>query len=308
MTFQHIYMPFHLVSNTVCAFIHLHPEPNPHYSRYYASGAEILDYFQKTVAKYNLDRDLKLEHELVSAEWIEETSKWAIQVKNANGIFADECDVLISARGFLSKWCYPDIEGLHSFKGELMHSANWNHRYDFRGKRIALIGNGSSAIQVLPELAPLGTHVTNYVRSKTWITGPHGGNFLHGETNHVYTEAEKKKFQDKAYLHEYRKEIQRTNNRAFARFFKGSKAQQDCLEETKELMLLRLNNNKQLASLLIPEWEVGCRRETPGPGYLECFNRRNVSLKRCGIQSITSKGIYSHIFELRNNYSRNPCR
>ena len=267
-----------------------------------------MDYFQKTVEKYNLDRDLKLEHELVGAEWIEETSKWAIQVKNADSIFADECDVLISARGFLSKWRWPDIEGLHSFKGELMHSANWNHSYDFKGKRIALIGNGSSAIQILPQLAPLGTHVTNYVRSKTWITGPHGGNFLHGETNHVYTEAEKERFRnDSAYLHEYRKEIQRTNNRAFARFFKGSKAQQDCLEETKSLMLSRLNNNTQLASLLIPDWEVGCRRETPGPGYLECFNRSNVSLKRCGIRNITPEGNFLQFAEQENNICRNTC-
>jgi cation diffusion facilitator CzcD-associated flavoprotein CzcO len=171
------------------------------------------------VKKHNLDRDLKLEHELVGATWNEKESKWKLEIQNHDRRFGDECDILVSARGFLNKWRWPSIEGLHLFQGKLLHSANWDHSYDFSGKKVALIGNGSSAIQILPKLAPEVKQITNYFRNPTWITSPtHKNTAIGGKDNHIYTEEEREKFRsDPKYLHEYRKMIQSSGNMAFAR-------------------------------------------------------------------------------------------
>jgi len=222
VTFLLIYTHFHLV----CAaglFLHYQAdiscrlEPNPEYSKYYAGGGEILDYIRRTVSKYKLDRDLKLEHEVVGTTWSEDKSKWSVEIKHGSETFTDECDVLVSARGFLSKWKWPSIEGLQSFKGQMMHSADWQDEYSLDGKTVALVGNGSSAIQILPQLVPIVKHVTNFARASTWITERHTATG-YDDANHVYTEEERDRFRkDREYLQEYRRTIQRRYNMAFRR-------------------------------------------------------------------------------------------
>lgn len=78
------------------------------------------------------------------AEWIDGTGEWRVQIKDLVGdcVVEETCDILINAAGVLNQWRWPEIPGLHEFKGELMHSANWNEKTDLRGKRVGLIGNG----------------------------------------------------------------------------------------------------------------------------------------------------------------------
>lgn len=82
---------------------------------------------------------------------------------------SDSGDVLISATGILNAWKWPDIPGLFNFKGHIVHTANWDHSYDLKGKKIALIGGGSSGIQILPEIQPIVERCDHYMRGKTWI-------------------------------------------------------------------------------------------------------------------------------------------
>lgn len=90
-------------------------------------------------------------------------------------ILEDEADILIAARGSLNDIRWPTIDGLNSFNGEMMHSAKWNQEYDFRNKKVGIIGSGSSSIQIVPKLQKLpGTHLTVFARSKTWISNPFG--------------------------------------------------------------------------------------------------------------------------------------
>jgi hypothetical protein len=83
--------------------------------------------------------------------------------------FDDTCEVLLNATGPLNKWEMPDIAGLESYKGPLMHSANYDTSFDHSGKRIALIGGGSSGIQILPQIAPSAQHIDHYMKGRTWI-------------------------------------------------------------------------------------------------------------------------------------------
>jgi hypothetical protein len=126
---------------------------------------------ERTVTKWNLRRDIRFNTCVISLTWQEDLGKWKIRVRHADQERDEHADILVSARGFLSHWEWPDITGIHDFKGQKCHSAAWDQEYDYSGKRIGIIGNGSSAIQILPQMAKLkGTTVVSFQRGPTWIT------------------------------------------------------------------------------------------------------------------------------------------
>jgi len=113
--------------------------PNPNWSSLYAPAAEIQSYLQDVAEKFSADRFVKLRHEVKECRWDDKTAKWDITVKDlATGeTLHNQADVLISGRGNLNIPSLPEIDGLETFKGELMHSATWNQRYaNLRGSRI----------------------------------------------------------------------------------------------------------------------------------------------------------------------------
>ncbi|OAL31040.1 hypothetical protein AYO20_08461 [Fonsecaea nubica] len=271
--------------------------PNPEWSHFYSTGPEIKEYFQKTVDEWKLDRDVQFNTTVEHAQWDEDKAQWKLEVRHKDtGHRTEWADVLISARGILSHWKWPDIPGLHSFKGLKVHSAGWNHEYDYRNKRIGLIGNGSSAIQILPEMAKLeGTKVTCFQRSPTWVVSRHTPAKLVGSDdpsyNPEYRDVDKQRFRDPEELKKYRKLIIGNVNRGFRIFGKGSKQQEEIKAFATAQMAAKLNHDPRLCKMLIPDFEVGCRRITPGAGYLESFTRDNVHLTQSHIDYIDQGGI-----------------
>ncbi len=166
-------------------------EPNHEWSQFYASSKEIHQYWKKVVAKYNCMRHIKLNHQIVKADWNDRQGKWHVQVKNTQdgSVLEDSCDVLVSATGALNDWKWPQIPGLLDFKGKLLHSASWDETFDWtvsrkaesapsntsadvlrQGKRLAVIGNGSSGIQIVPAVLPKSAHIDHYIRGRTWLS------------------------------------------------------------------------------------------------------------------------------------------
>jgi cation diffusion facilitator CzcD-associated flavoprotein CzcO len=205
-------------------------------------------------------------------------------------------DILISARGFLSTWHWPQIPGLDDFRGHKVHSAGWDHSYDYSGKRIGIIGNGSSGIQILPAMAALpGTEITSFQRGPTWVFSRMTPGSLVGSDdpsyNPVYREEDKQRFQDPEELKRYRKLVQGGINKAFKMFVKESDANDSATKFAVEQMSKKLNYDPELCEKLIPKWELGCRRITPGDGYLEAFTGKNVHLTNSNIIRILPDGI-----------------
>lgn len=235
--------------------------PNPDWSAFYASGEEIWHYFKKTVDQFGLDRDVKCGHRVQRAEFDEDQGVWKLEVATKDGVIRDECEVLVSSVGFLSNWRWPNIPGLHDFKGHLCHSAVWDKAFDWTDKRIAVIGNGSSAIQILPQVVEKAKHVTNFIRRPTYITPGLGSNIIGGQTQYHYSDEEKEVFRsDPQELMNYRKKIQAGSNKAFDMFVKHSHAQEAGRQAVADQMKAKLNNDEDLARKLTPEYEVGCRR------------------------------------------------
>ena len=277
-------------------------EPNPDWSAYYVSGEEIQKYIKRVVAKHDLARGILCGHRVSRAEFDEERGKWNLQIQHGEGkeVVHDECDILISGRGFLSSWRWPSIPGLDDFSGKLCHSASWWGRdFDWKGKRVAIIGNGSSGIQILPQMAGTAAHVTNFIRRSTYITPGLGSAVIGGSTQYHYSDEEKRRFrEDPEELKRHRKEIQAGSNRNFDTFVKNSTAQAEARQETVDLMAGLLKGDEDLIRKLTPEYEVGCRRATPGPGYLEAFTRDDVRLVTEGIEKIEAEGVRTRDGEL----------
>jgi cation diffusion facilitator CzcD-associated flavoprotein CzcO len=133
--------------------------PNPRWSKFYAPAPEIRQYLNDVADNHGLRKYMKFNHRAVSAHWQEELSTWRVELEITGDsgkvvTIVRECDVLIKGVGALNNWKYPEIDGLSNFKGKLMHTANWDDTVDLTGKRIAVIGNGASAVQCVAALQP----------------------------------------------------------------------------------------------------------------------------------------------------------
>lgn len=247
---------------------------------------------KKTTREYNLDEKVHFRSKVVSTIWDDEKGKWHIKVDQNGTIITVEADVLINGSGILNKWRWPNIRGLESFRGTLIHSAAWDKSLDWTGKRVALIGNGSSAIQMLPQMQPKAAKLVTYIRSPTWISTNFTNQFTPDGGNYFYSEEDKKNFRDHPEeLTKLRKTIEHEFNQFFYALLNDSPQQAAIYKVFKKQMEERLNHNPHLCAKLIPEWKPGCRRLTPGDGYLEALQKPNVSIEFNEIEEITHDGI-----------------
>jgi cation diffusion facilitator CzcD-associated flavoprotein CzcO len=151
-------------------------DPNPKWSHYFAYGPEIQQYFEGFAKRHGSEKYMKLNSKVVEGVWDEEEGKWnlVIEDQKTGEKWDDWCHVLVNGAGILNNWKWPDIEGLHDFKGSLMHSAKWDHSVDFNGKNIGVIGTGSTSVQIVPALQPDVNHMKVFMRSPTWVSPPFG--------------------------------------------------------------------------------------------------------------------------------------
>jgi cation diffusion facilitator CzcD-associated flavoprotein CzcO len=136
------------------------------WSRTHARQAELQRYLEDVVDEFGLRPHLRLGTEVRSATWDEKTHTYTIHLANGE-TFASQ--VLISAVGLLNVPRYPDWPGLEEFQGPKFHTARWEHQHELSGKRIAIVGTGSTSSQLVPALAPIAGHVTLFQREPGWV-------------------------------------------------------------------------------------------------------------------------------------------
>jgi cation diffusion facilitator CzcD-associated flavoprotein CzcO len=211
-----------------------------------------------------VEKYIKLRHKIMGVSWTDEASKWTLTGRNlATGQeFEDQVDIIIDGSGILNRWKWPDIEGLHDFTGDLLHSANWNQGCDLTDKRVALIGAGSSGVQILPNIYDRVSKVYAWIRNPIWITAGFAQAFAgKGGANFAYTDEQRKLFSDPdAYL-AYRKAIEDELNRRFEFIINGSQAQKDARKFSENEMKTLLMKRPDLLDKIMPtNFDVGCRR------------------------------------------------
>ena len=158
------------------------------WTHYYSFSPEIWKYLKDIEQENNfISKYVKLRHQIEHVEWDDEAGVWRFKVRNleTDEVVDDAAEFFINAGGVLNSWKMPEIPGLQDFKGKLMHSANYEEGYDLTGKRVAVIGAGSSGVQIVANIQKKVDKLYHWVRSPIWITagfaqtwaGKDGANF-----------------------------------------------------------------------------------------------------------------------------------
>ena len=255
----------------------------------YASSSEIQAYLKAVVLHFGLGQYVQFNSKVDQAVWHEQGSFWKIRVEG-NGEY--ESEILINAGGILNHPKFPALKQLDAFQGEVIHTAAWDSGIDITDKRVAIVGAGASAIQILPALQTKASKIDIYIRTPSWITPPAGAKFIREqECNHIYTAEEIAQFcNDSDHSLRTRKDMESTFNGMYRAFFKDSEQQQEMQLQLESWMKCRIHN-EELQKQLIPPFAAGCRRLNPGQRYLQALQQQNVEPIFEAIQEVATNAI-----------------
>ncbi|KAI0690622.1 FAD/NAD-P-binding domain-containing protein [Cytidiella melzeri] len=287
------------------------------WSQCYSPGPEILQYINHVVDKWQIRPLIKLQHEVVHMQWDNPSGQWIVRIRRPSPSgdpsrfdeFEERADVVLNATGGLSRWNWPEIEGLHDFKGTLVHSADWNlggktweeDVKDWGDKNVAVIGLGSSALQIVGALQPKVKKLYNIARGQTWVAPPFSVakiSELFGRdidpsrsSNLIITEEEKKSIESPDKLWAFRKQMEEQMNSSHTITIRNSELQNGARALFAEHMRNSLAKKPEIADKIIPEFSVGVKRITPAPGYLEALCADNCDFIHEPIKRLTSSTI-----------------
>lgn len=240
--------------------------PNPNWSHFYSGGDEIGKYCDSVVENFELAELMSFNSSVLSAEWNEDDGLWHFTIDKDGELIHDTAHVFFNGSGFTTEWVWPNIPGIETFKGKLVHPADWDDTYDYRGKKVALLGNGSTAIQILPAMQEHVKHMVTFVRSPTWLTPGFaaqftregdGANFAYSDEEHALWNQDPEKY------HELRKIMEQDFNMLYSFTTNGSKLQKDTVAAVRKQMEETLKDiDPEIKQRLIPDWPIGCRRIT----------------------------------------------
>ncbi|TVY56807.1 putative sterigmatocystin biosynthesis monooxygenase stcW [Lachnellula cervina] len=263
--------------------------PSLDWSEHYAKGAEIKAYWHSIAEKYNARQYIQVNHEVLSANWSEEKAKWLVTVAHGATTTVDEADCLIMTTGIFSHPTLPKYPGVSDYEGHLCHSSRWDSNFDPAGRNIAVIGNGASGLQILPQLQKVSRKVDHYVRSPTWVAGSFGpqgddrGKPISNDLRSSFDNPE-------TYLR-YRKGLENPSFGSFDSIRKDGIKSKLNRSNYYSAMKLRLEDRTDLLDAITPDFSPSCRRLTPGPGYLEALTQSNVEYITAKIERFTKTGI-----------------
>ena len=267
---------------------------NPKWSHYYSGAEEIWQYMKDTAVKYDLEKYIKFKCKVESATWDEGAGLWRLKILGPDGdYFEDACHVLVNGSGVLNNLKWPDIPGIDEFKGKRMHSARWDHNYDMTGKRVAVLGGGSSAVQIIPSIQPKVGKLFAFLRSSVWVTTGFGAKYAGpGGTNFKYSKDQIDEFVTNPEKHEeYSRDVEGELNKRFTLMHLKSTDQAASRNLVAGIMADKLGHDEKLTKHMIPQFALGCRRMTPGSGYLESLRAENVEVVPKSAMRLTEKGV-----------------
>ncbi|WP_182376197.1 NAD(P)/FAD-dependent oxidoreductase [Nocardioides sp. WS12] len=260
-------------------------EPNPRWSRPFAPQPEIQAYLEHCVEKYGLAEHLRFETEIASAVFDEESGSWCLT--DTDGATYD-ADVFVPACGQLTRPSVPDLPGLESFAGTAFHSAEWDHDVDLTGKRVAVIGSGASAVQLVPEVAKVAGQLTVFQRSAEYlIPKPDYGHLAAEHWAYRRIPGVLKAFRGAWWA------IGEAVNPALVGNW-SNRAREAYLAPvllaTKAQLRLQVKD-PELRRRLTPDYTIGCKRILLSSSYYPAVAKDHVDVVRDGITEVTPGGI-----------------
>ena len=254
--------------------------PAHHWSRRYAPQPEILRYLEDCVDRFGLRSRLRLSTEVTDADFDPESGRWTLATRAGE---RRTFGALVTACGQLSVPEVPRLEGLDRFRGPAFHSAEWDHGVDLAGRRVAVIGTGASAIQFVPEIAPLATRTTVYQRSAPWILP---------KSDRAYADWERRLF--RAFPPRVL-----ASRLAFFSFLELGAHALTGRERVRRLIRAIadrerrrvLGDDPELVAKATPDYEMGCKRVLITSDWYPTLRRDDVALVTGAVERVTEEGV-----------------
>ncbi len=254
-------------------------EPNPGWSRYYPPQKEILRYLIHCADKYQVRPHIRFRCAATSAHFDDASGTWEVHTSDGNSI---RCRALISACGGLSKPALPDILGLSTFAGKVFHSARWDHSFSLEGKRVAVIGTGASAIQIVPAIAPQVAKLYLYQRTPPWIIP---------KRDHRISATTQQRYHDHPLLQKLARLICYLRHELAGIGFFVEPKLLSLISRLVKSYIKRSIPNEALRAKVTPDYQLGCKRILLSNDYYPALCRDNVELVTSPIATVHPSGI-----------------
>ena len=257
-------------------------EKRADWSRVYAPGRELKAYADHCVDKYGVRTKLRLNTRVSEARFDDDAHLWRLQTDGGDEITAR---FVIGASGALSQPKLPEIDGLDAFEGIRMHTSRWDHAQDLTGKRVGIIGTGASAIQAIPNVAKVASHLTVFQRTPIWCL-PKPDRALSAREQFLLKRIPGARMATRL-LSQAFVEL----NFPLSAHFYGIVPLADRGEAIGRHILRKQVKDPDLRDKLTPRYGLGCKRPSFSNEYLPTFNRENVALETAPIERITAAGV-----------------
>lgn len=254
-------------------------EQNPHWTRMFAPQQEILTYLEHCADKYGLREHLLFNMEVTETRWDERLARWTIRTSAGRTFIAKH---VVFGLGAFNRPAYPDIKGLETFQGKVFHSAHWDHSYDLKDKRVAVIGTGASAIQIIPELTPIVRELKVMQRTPAWVL-PKPDRAISSKERSLYA--------------------QLPSAQRMYRYFIYWMMEARALGFTVDPRIMKLGavlgrahirkqiKDKTLREKLTPTYLPGCKRVLISNDYYPALAQPHVDVVTSSIEQVNTKGI-----------------
>jgi cation diffusion facilitator CzcD-associated flavoprotein CzcO len=254
-------------------------ELNPSWTRLFAPQPEIWEYLRKCCAKYGIDGHVRYSRKVESVEWDDAARMWTVRTADGSRYVAH---AVVSGAGALHIPSYPKIPGIGSFDDYAFHSSSWDKSCDLTGKRIAIIGTGASAIQIVPEVARQARQLTVFQRTPPWIH-PRPDFRIPSQVRSVLgtVPGAARGLRDAVYW----------SLEARALGFAVSPRLMKPLEAMARKHLSQQVADPVLRGKLTPDYTIGCKRILLSSDYYPALQRPNVELVTAGIREIVPSGV-----------------
>jgi cation diffusion facilitator CzcD-associated flavoprotein CzcO len=253
--------------------------PDPGWTETFASREEIWDYLMRTAGSFGVVPHIRFGHRVLEATWDEHTGTWRLSTDHG----AMSCRYLISATGALAEPSVPPIPGSEAFGGIVMHSARWDGAHRFVGERVAVVGTGASAVQIVPAIQPQVAHLSVFQRTPGWVL-PHPVRAVHGWERRLLRRFPFLLRLLRALIY-WERELVLVP--AFTRY-DGIRA---AIERQGRRHLARQVPDPELRAKLTPDYQLGCKRVLPSNDFYPALMEDNVELVTAGIAAIAPEGI-----------------
>lgn len=251
-------------------------EPNPNWSRTFSMQPEIKEYLRHCARKYGVLPQVRFHCELLDAQWDADTQRWHLQTSRG----ALDAQFLLAAAGPLSEPKIPALPGLDSFRGTVFHSAQWDHQHDLRGRRVAVVGTGASAIQFVPRIQALVSQLTVFQRTPAWVM-PHPDRPIRDWERRVYAAVPALQAVMRGGIYMARE--------AFVTGFLRNRMQ--LATRIARRHLARQVPDAALRAKLTPRYTIGCKRILLSNDWYPALGKPNVEVVTSGLREVREHSV-----------------